>query len=192
MLAHPTDIVSSLGYLGIFLLIFLLPTPQELVLPLAGFLAAQGRLNFADAVAAGVVGSLAGALPWYWAGRYFGEARLLRWAERDRRWIKLSVRDVQKAQKWFDASGSRAVLLSQFIPIARTFIAIPAGISRMNLGWFLLCLGLSSMVWQGFLAYMGYLLGSQYGQVNQYASYLRVGVLVLIGITIVWFMKRRG
>lgn len=192
MLAHPTDIVSSLSYLGIFLLIFLLPAPQEIVLPLAGFLAAQGKLNFIGAVAAGVVGSTVGALPWYWAGRYFGEARLLQWAERDRRWIKLSVRDVQKAQKWFDASGSRAVLLSQFIPIVRTLIAVPAGISRMNLGWFLLCLILSAIAWQGLLAYTGYLLGSHYGQVNQYASYVRIGVLVLIGIAIVWFVKRRG
>ncbi|GAP99527.1 DedA family protein [Leptolyngbya sp. NIES-2104] len=181
-----------MSYLGIFLLIFLLPAPQEIVLPLAGFLAAQGKLNFIGAVAAGVVGSTVGALPWYWAGRYFGEARLLRWAERDRRWIKLSIRDVRKAQKWFDASGSRAILLSQFIPIVRTLIAVPAGISRMNLGLFLLCLIVSAIIWQGLLAYAGYLLGGQYGQVNQYANSIRVGVLVLIGFAIVWFVKRRG
>jgi membrane protein DedA with SNARE-associated domain len=191
MLAQPTDIVNSLSYLGIFLLIFLFPVPQEIVLPLAGFMAAQGKLNLTYAVMAGVVGSTVGSLPWYWAGRYVGEERLTEWASRHQRWIKLSTHDIQRAKKWFDKSGSKAVLLSQFIPIIRTLIALPAGISRMNLGLFLLCLMFSTIVLQGSLACAGYLLGSQYGIINQYANSVRVGVIALIGVTIFWLVKRR-
>ena len=81
MPAQPIDVVNSLGYLGIFLLIFLFPVPQEIVLPSAGFIAAQGKLNLVYIVMAGVAGSIVGALPWYYAGRYIGEERLKAWTE---------------------------------------------------------------------------------------------------------------
>jgi membrane protein DedA with SNARE-associated domain len=190
MLAHPTDIIDSLGYLGIFLLIFVFPVPQELVLPLAGFISAQGKLNLVFVVLSGVTGSILGSLPWYWAGRYLGEEHLMSWAGQSR-WIKLSTRDVQRSKKWFDQSGRRAVLLSQFIPIVRTLIAVPAGISRMNLSLFLLCLISSAIVWQGSLACAGYLLGSQYRVINHYGSFLRSGVVVLIAIATLWYIRKR-
>ena len=190
MLAHPTNIVNALGYLGIFLLIFVFPVPQELVLPFAGFVAAQGKLNPIGIVLSSVMGSTLGSLPWYLAGRYFGEARLIAWTEQHK-WIKLSTDDVQRAKKWFDQSGRKAILFSQFIPIIRTLIALPAGMSRMNLGLFLLYLICSAIVWQGSLVCAGYLLGDQYQRVNQYGSLFRTGVAVLIAIALVWFIARK-
>ncbi len=189
MLAQPTDLVDSLGYLGIFLLIFLFPVPQELILPLAGFIVAQGKLNLVGVVLSGVMASTAGSMPWYWAGRYLGEERLIAWAKRHK-WIKLSTTDIQRATQWFDQSGSKAVLLSQFIPIIRTLIAVPAGISRMNFGLFLLCLVSSTSTWQGLLTYSGYFLGSQYWIINQYSNGFRIGVMIAIGIAMIWLIKR--
>lgn len=191
MLAQPSDLIVSLSYLGIFLLVLLFPVPQELVLPMAGFIAAQGKLNLIGVVVAGVMGRIVGAIPWYWAGRYIGEENLTAWA-RQHRWIKLSTDDIQRAKQWFGNSRTQAVLLSQFVPIIRTLIAVPAGISQMNLGWFLLCLVMSASVWQGLLAYAGYLLGSQYPVVNHYWSFVRSGVVVLIAIALVWLLKRKG
>lgn len=192
MLAQPTDIVNSLGYLGIFLLIFVFPVPQEIVLPLAGFMAAQGKLSLVYVVMAGVMGSTVGALPWYYAGRYMGEERLKAWTGRHGKWIKLSANDVQKATRWIDKYGSKAVLLSQSIPGVRTLIALPAGISRMNLGLFLLYLVLSAIVWQGLLACAGYLLGRQHGLVNQYISlFSRILVSVVLVAVIVWLVRRK-
>ncbi|MBW4541146.1 MAG: DedA family protein [Myxacorys chilensis ATA2-1-KO14] len=190
MLAQPSDLVVALGYLGVFLLVFLFPIPQELVLPMAGFITAQGKLNLVGVVIAGVMGRIAGSIPWYWAGRYVGEERLTAWA-RQHRWLKLSTRDIQRAKQWFDQAGSQAVLLSQFIPIIRTLIALPAGMSQMNLGLFLLCLVASASAWQGILAYAGYLLGAQYQVVNHYGSFVRIGVAVLIAIVMVWLLKRK-
>ncbi len=191
MLAQPIDIIHTSSYLGIFLLIFLLPVPQELVLPLAGFMVAQGQLNFVYAVLAGVLGSMMGSLPWYWAGRCLGEARLIQWTQRHRQWVKLSPADVQRAKQWFDQSGKKAVLLSQFIPIIRTLIAVPAGFNKMNFGSFLLCLVLSAIAAQGTLVSAGYVLGEQYRLINQYTSVLRLGVIVLVVSAIVWLVRRQ-
>lgn len=143
MLTQPTDLVNSLGYLGIFLSLLLFPIPQEIVLPLAGFMAAQGKLNLAYAVMSGVMGSAIGALPWYWASRHLGEARLLAWAQRIR-WIKLSAVDFQTATAWFQQHGYKAIFLSQLAPGMRSLIVLPAGISKMNLGLFLIYLVLSA------------------------------------------------
>lgn len=189
MLIQPTDIVSSLGYLGIFLSILLFPIPQEIVLPLAGFMAAQGKLNFGYAVISGVMGSAIGSLPWYWAGRFIGEARLVAWAER-KRWIKLSAADLQTAKVWFNQHGHKAILFSQLVPGMRSLIVLPAGISKMNLGLFLVYLVSSASLCQSLLAYAGYALGSHYEQVNQWISpFARISAIALI-VAIVWLMRR--
>ncbi len=192
MPAQPIDVLNSLGYLGIFLLIFLFPVPQEIVLPLAGFMAAQGKLNLVYVVMAGVAGSIVGALPWYYAGRYIGEERLKAWTERHGRWIKLSTADVQKAKNWFDKYGSKAVLFSQLIPGFRTLIALPAGISKMNSVLFLLYLTISAIAGQGMLASAGYSLGNHYRLVNQYIGSLsHVVTSFLVVAAIIWFVRRK-
>jgi membrane protein DedA with SNARE-associated domain len=187
----PTDIINTLGYVGVFLLIFLFPFPHEVVLPLAGFITAQGKLSPVCVVIAGVMGSMAGSLPWYWAGRYIGEKRLRTWVKRQQL-IKVSTKDFQKAKQWFEQDGSKAILLSQFIPGIRTLIALPAGMSKMNLGLFLLYLVFSAIVWQGILVCSGYLLGSRYGLIEQYVRPFLGGVgIVLIIIGTVWIMRRK-
>ncbi len=193
MLSQPTDIVNSLGYLGIFLLIFLFPVPQELVLPLAGFMSAQGKFSLFYVVMAGVMGSTIGSLPWYYAGRYVGEARLQAWTRQHERWIKLSAKDVQKAGRWFAQYGQKAILFSQFIPGIRTLIALPAGISHMSLGLFLPALIFSAILWQGLLACTGYFLGAHYGLINQYVS-PSSRVVVLLSLIVaggLWLARRK-
>ena len=194
MPVQPTDIVDSLGYLGIFLSIFILPIPQEVVLPLAGFMAAQGKLSFVYVVISGVVGSIARALPWYYAGKYIGEERLKAWAEQHGRWLKLSASDVKKAKSWFDNYGGKAVLLSQAIPGVRPFIALSAGISKMNLVLFLYYTVCSAAVLQGLLAYAGYELGSHYGLVNQYLNPIphQLIAFILVVVVIVWLVRRKS
>jgi membrane protein DedA with SNARE-associated domain len=159
-------------------------------LPFAGFLAARGQLNLAGAIGSGVMGSTLASLPWYLAGRYLGEERLIAWAGRHK-WIGLSTNDLQRAKQWFKESGSKAILFSQCFPIVRTLIAIPAGISRMNLGLFLLSLVASGIVWQGALASAGYFLGSRYLLVRRHTSFLRFGALLLFAIAIIWYIRHR-
>ena len=137
--------MESLGYLGIGLLMFLEnifpPIPSELIMPLAGFTAAQGRLSFWGAVAAGIVGSVLGQLPLYYLGRLAGEEQLKRWADRYGKWLTVSHEEIERAKGWFDHHGGKAVFLCRLIPGIRSLISIPAGMAKMHLLAFLLYWG---------------------------------------------------
>jgi len=110
-----TRTMEALGYWGIGLLMFLEnlfpPIPSELIMPLAGFTVAQGKMQFAPAVVAGVVGTVLGAMLWYWVGQVVSERRLMRWADRYGKWLALSGQDIRRAIAWFNRYGKRAVFL---------------------------------------------------------------------------------
>lgn len=193
MLEGMTDTVNSLGYVGIFLLILIAPTPPEIVLPFAGFLAAQGKLSLPYVVLAGAMGCTLSTLPWYVAGRYLGESRLKVLARRNRRWLKLSNHDIEKSKRWFDKHGGKALFFSRLIPSVRTLIAVPAGISGMSLLPFLLYIIFGATLWHGLLAYAGYMLGSHYGLVVWYtAPVAKILVVTFLMVFVVWVIRRQG
>ncbi|BAY18806.1 hypothetical protein NIES2109_54190 [Nostoc sp. HK-01] len=198
MLEWITNTISSLGYVGIALLMFVEnlfpPIPSELIMPLAGFTARANpdKLNFFGVFFAGVVGSVAGALVWYYPGKFLGEQRLKRWADQYGKWLTISSKDITKAKHWFDSQGSKAVLIGRLVPGVRTLISVPAGISNMPLLPFLFYTTLGSAAWVGLLTYSGYVLGSQYELVDKYlapVSKIVLGSLVLAFV--VWVLKRR-
>jgi membrane protein DedA with SNARE-associated domain len=179
MLEGMSDTVNSLGYVGIFLLVLLAPTPPEVVLPFAGFLAAQGKLSLPYVVVAGVSGSTLSTIPWYLASRYLGQRRLQVLARRHRKWLKLSTEDVKKSKLWFDRHGGKALFFSRLIPTVRTLIALPAGFSGMKLLPFLLYIIFGETLWQSLLAYAGYTLGRRYELVAWYsAPFVKILVVV--------------
>ena len=196
MLEWITSTMSSLGYLGIGLLMFsenvFPPIPSELVMPLAGFTAAQGKLEFAPVVLAGTVGTMLGALPWYYAGRLLGEQRLQRIADRYGKWLTISSKDITKAKRWFDKHGGKAVFFCRLVPGVRTLISLPAGISRMPLLPFLLFSTLGTLLWTSLLTYIGYALGSNYYLAEKYIGLVSKIVLVaLIAVFVVWLVRRK-
>ncbi len=178
------EIVSSLGYVGVFLLMLLEnifpPIPSELIMPLAGFVAARGDLNFIAVILVGTAGSVVGALPWYYAGAKLGQKRMKHLAERWGHWLTLSPEDVDKASDWFGRHGKAAVFFGRLIPAVRTLISVPAGIAGMSMPLFLLYSTLGSLIWTALLALAGYLLESQYEKVSQYMDPISTGVVVLM------------
>lgn len=110
-----TGVVNDLGYAGIAFLMLLEnvfpPIPSKLVMPLAGFAAAETRLTFAGVFVAGLLGSLASTVGWYWVGRAYGMDRLRRFAGNGGQWIGLSERDLDRAMGWFHRRGRAAVLI---------------------------------------------------------------------------------
>jgi len=162
-------IIQQAGYLGLLFLMFLEnifpPIPSELVMPLAGFLAARGDMDPVLVVLVGTAGSVLGALPWYWIGRKIGRDRLLRFADRHGFWLTVSCEDVNRANDWFRRKGWRAVLFGRLVPAVRTLISVPAGIACMRMPWFLLLTTVGSLVWTAVLVAAGYLLESQYKKV---------------------------
>ncbi len=188
--------MESLGYLGIGLLMFLEnlfpPIPSELIMPLAGFTVAKGNMQMVPAIAAGVIGTVLGAFPWYYAGMILGEKRLMDLADKYGKWLTVSSRDIEKAIAWFNQYGGRAVFICRLVPGVRTLISLPAGISRMNLGMFLLYSTLGTIIWTSLLTYAGFLLGDNYDLVDEYlAPVSKIVLLVLLLAFGVWVWRRK-
>ena len=183
-----TSTMTSMGYVGIALLMFaenlFPPIPSELIMPLAGFTVAQGKMNLVLAVVAGLVGTMLGALPWYYAGKLLGEERLKSLADKYGKWITLSSRDIDKADNWFDRHGAKAVLFCRLVPGVRTLISLPAGLSEMSLVPFLIYSTIGSALWIFALTYAGYLLGDNYDRVDEYLGPVSKIVLVIL---LIWF-----
>ncbi|MBW4686197.1 MAG: DedA family protein [Komarekiella atlantica HA4396-MV6] len=198
MLEWITNTINYMGYLGIALLMFVEnlfpPIPSELIMPLAGFTAraTPDKLNVIGVFLAGLVGSVLGALIWYYPGKFLGEERLKAWAGRYGRWLAISSKDIAKATRWFDRQGNKAVLIGRLVPGIRTLISVPAGITNMHLLPFLFYTTLGSAIWVGLLTYSGYVLGSQYELVDKYlapVSKIVLGSLVLVFVA--WIIKRQ-
>jgi membrane protein DedA with SNARE-associated domain len=182
-----TRLVSDGGYLGVAGLMLLEnlfpPIPSELIMPLAGFVAARGELQIALVVLAGTLGSIAGTLPWYYAGRWLGRDRLRRLAARHGRWLTVSPEEFDRASAWFDRHGGLAVLIGRLVPGVRTLISVPAGIAGMGLGRFLLLSAIGSLAWTAALTLAGYALEDHYAVVADYvdpASKAVLGAVVLL------------
>lgn len=191
-----TSTMNALGYFGIGLLMFLEnvfpPIPSELIMPLAGFTVAQGKMSFQYAVLAGVVGTVLGTLIWYYAGILLGEARLRRLADRYGKWLGLSGDDIDKANRWFYRHGTKAVLLGRLVPGIRTIISLPAGISRMRLAPYLIYSTIGTTLWTVLLTYAGYVLGENYNSVDEYLAPVSKIVLgaIVVGF-VVWAVRRQ-
>ena len=186
-----TNTIKSMGYGGVFLLTLLEtvfpPIPSELIMPLAGYLVSEGKMTLAGAVAAGTAGSVLGALVLYWLGRWLGEERLKNFADRHGRWLTLSRSEIERASEWFRRHGGWAVFVCRLIPGLRSLISIPAGINGMNVWRFLLYTVLGTAVWTGALVYVGFVLGSQFEQVERWLGPVSK---VVLGVLVVWYLWR--
>lgn len=189
-----TSTLDSMGYFGVVWLTFLEnvfpPIPSELIMPLAGYLVAQGRMTMVGAVLAGTAGSILGALLLYWLGRWYGEDRLKRFAERHGRWLTLSPDDIDRASKWFAKRGTWAVFICRLIPGLRSLISIPAGIHCMNLPKFLIATAVGTLLWTGLLVYLGNLLGENFEQIGRYIDPVTKVVLGVLVAVYLWRVIR--
>jgi len=189
MIEWITNLMNSMGYIAIVFLMFLEnvfpPIPSELIMPLAGFTATQGKLTLIGVIIAGTIGSVLGALPLYYVGKVIGEEHLKAWADKNGKWLTVSRGDIGKSKDWFDKHGAVAVIIGRLVPGIRSLISVPAGIDQMNLGLFMLYSAIGAGVWSSLLAYLGFLLGGNYDKVEKYlspASYVVLGIVVLVYI----------
>ena len=185
-----TKIIATLGYAGVAVLTFLEnlfpPIPSELVIPLAGFVAAQGELQIGLVIAAASVGSLAGAALWYEVARRVGERRLRAWVEHHGKWITLGVKDVERSQDWFKRHGKTAVLIGRLVPGVRTFVSVPAGFARMPRSAFLLYSAIGTIAWTAALAYAGVILKSQFTVIGDYINVATNILFAALAVMLAW------
>ena len=185
-----TTTVRNLGYAGVAFLTFaenlFPPIPSELVIPLAGFVAAEGDLHVWAVIVAGSVGSLAGALAWYEVGRQIDERRLRAWVDRHGRWLTLSGRDLDRAEQWFQQHGPVAVFVGRLVPGVRTFVSLPAGFALMPRGTFILYSAAGTVIWTAALAYAGVILRANFALVGDYidifTNVLLIGLAVMMAV----------
>ncbi len=190
--------IQATGYFGIAALMFIEnvfpPIPSEVIMPLAGFMVTKGQLALAGIIVAGTLGSLIGALPLYHAGRSIGEERLKDFADNRGRWLTVSCKDIDRAKHWFDRYGGWAVFACRLVPGIRSLISIPAGLSRMSLTPFVLFTAIGAALWTALLALLGYVLGENFGKVEDYldpVSYFVLGGIVLLYVVRVITHKKR-
>ncbi|MCI0425143.1 MAG: DedA family protein [Actinobacteria bacterium] len=188
-------VVETLGYVGVAALVALEnlfpPIPSEVVLPLAGFVAATGEASLPGMILAATIGSLTGAVILYTIAAAIGPHRLRRAVARHGRWLRIEVADLDRTEAWFDRRAGIAVLVCRCIPLIRSLISIPAGFRRMPIGPFLLYTALGSLVWNVLLVGAGYLLGEQWERVEAPLDLLQGLVIALIVAAIVWFVWAR-
>lgn len=186
-----TNTVRSFGYAGVAFLTFLEnvfpPIPSELVIPLAGFVAAGGGVTLWGVIAAGSVGSLAGAALWYEIGRRVGERRVRAWVDRFGKWLTLGAEDVDRAADWFQRHGAAAVFIGRLVPGVRTFVSLPAGFASMPRGRFLGYSAAGTAIWTGALAYAGVLLEANFAIVG---DYIGAATNVLLAVLAVLLVRR--
>ena len=196
MLEFITNTISSLGYIGIAFLMALEniipPIPSELIMPLAGFTVTQGKMNFILVIIAGTIGSVVGTMPWYFLGKSWGLKRTMNIADRYGKWLTLSGKDVAQANDWFNRRGNTAIAFGRLIPGIRTYISLPAGISKMPLLPYLIYSTLGSLFWVTLLTGAGYIFGANYELVGKYMKPFSIFVLIVVISTVIyWIIKRK-
>jgi membrane protein DedA with SNARE-associated domain len=189
------EVVEALGYLGVGLLVALEsifpPIPSEIVLPLAGFVTANGEASFLGMVAAATAGSLAGAYVLYGVAALIGPVRLRALVANYGKWARVDLDDIDRSERWFDDRAATAVLVGRCVPLIRSLISIPAGLRRMSLIKFTVFTVIGSLIWNLALVGAGYLLGENWDRAAGPLEMMRNVVLAIIAALLLWFLWAR-
>lgn len=185
------SLMTSTGYAGLFVLMSLesmiAPIPSEAVMPFAGLLAANGAFDLYTAALVSVLGSIAGSVLSYYIGLHAGRRAVLRFG----RYMLVGEEELLHTEKWFKRWGEKAVFICRFVPIIRHLISIPAGVARMNLPKFLLYTLVGSMIWNGFLLYLGYSLKESWKLIYEFSRELDAVALIVIVVFVAWAAFKR-
>jgi membrane protein DedA with SNARE-associated domain len=190
-----TSVIETLGYPGLTVLVALEnvfpPIPSEIILPLAGFLTGQNRFSFVLVLIATTLGSLIGALVLYGIGLAIGQRRVNRLVERYGHWALLTPEDLTRSENWFDRYGPVAVFTGRLVPVVRSLVSIPAGYRRMPLGQFLLLTSFGSALWNGVLVGLGWALGENWHDIEEYVGWLQYVVIAVAAFLVLRFVWQR-
>jgi len=161
-----------------------IPLPSEIIMPFSGFLVHEGRFSIWGATMAGAFGNLIGSVVTYWVGYYGGRNAVRKWGK----YILFSERDLDNADRFFNRFGSAAVFFSRMLPIVRTFISLPAGISRMKFWPFAIYSFVGAVPWCYALTYVGVKLGENWNTIGKYLHKFDYAIAALILLGIAWYL----
>ncbi len=164
------------------------PLPSEVILPMAGLAAGRGSFSVVEALAWTTAGSVVGALLLYGLGALLGLDRLRSIAAKA---PLLRPDDIDRTVAWFERHGGKAVFFGRMIPIFRSLVSIPAGVTRMPLRRFLVLTAAGSLVWNSVFVLAGYFLGASWHLVERYADVLQYVVIAGAAVGVAWFVVVR-
>ena len=164
------------------------PIPSEIIMPLGGFFVYKGDLNFYILIISGLIGTVVGALPWYFLGMLLNEKKISNFIDRRGKFVGISLKDLDKSRIWFDKYGVPLVFWGRLIPGIRTLISVPAGIELMPLNKFLIWTSLGSLIWVIFLTSAGYLFGENYEIISSYLDNFKVILKPIFTILIIFLL----
>ena len=193
-------IIEQFGYFGVFFLILIEnvfpPIPSEVILLFSGFFSTYTNLSVLYMIVASTLGSFLGAIILYYLGKIFNKERLKKIVNgRLGKILFLKENDIDKADEWFDNKGNKSVFFCRFVPIVRSLISIPAGMSEMPMGKFIIYTICGSMIWNTVLICLGYRLGSNWEYVltilDKYQMLVIVILVIIFGYVIIKFYRKK-
>lgn len=199
MEAWIADWMNQFGYLGVFLLILVEnifpPIPSEVILTLGGFMTTTTLMTKFGIIVASTAGSVIGAAILYWIGTLLDVERLEKIVQKYGKFLRLTIKDIHKADAWFDKYGVWAVFFGRLVPLVRSLISIPAGMSNMKFSLFLLFTTLGTLIWNTVLVSVGAAVGENWDEIVGYMdiySNIVYAILAIVGIAfLVWYFKKR-
>ena len=194
------SMMNQFGYIGVFLLIAIEnifpPIPSEVILLFGGFMTTYSKLNIVLMIIFATLGSLIGAIVLYYVGKILNKERLKKIVSgKIGKILRLKNSDIDKADQWFDTKGNKTVFFCRFVPIVRSLISSPAGMSEMPMGQFLLYTTVGSLIWNTVLIILGAIVGENWTSIlNIFDTYSHIVAILLIIIFIVFiyiFYKKK-
>ena len=194
------SMMNQFGYIGVFLLIAIEnifpPIPSEVILLFGGFMTTYSKLNIVLMIIFATLGSLIGAIVLYYVGKILNKERLKKIVSgKIGKILRLKNSDIDKADQWFDTKGNKTVFFCRFVPIVRSLISIPAGMSEMPMGKSLLYTTVGSLIWNTVLIILGAIVGENWTSIlNIFDTYSHIVAILLIIIFIVFiyiFYKKK-
>ena len=193
------DLIDQYGYWGVFFLIALEnifpPIPSEVILTFGGFMTNSTGLSIVGVIVTATIGSVFGAVILYGIGLLLDVERLEKLIDRYGKILRLTKDDIYKADAWFDRYGIWTVFFCRVVPLVRSLISIPAGMSNMSFGLFLLFTTLGTLIWNTILVNVGAAVGSNWHDIVQYmdmfSNVVYVILMLLFLLAVIWYMRKR-
>lgn len=194
------EVMEQYGYIGIFLMIALEnvfpPIPSEVILTFGGFMTTYTNLTVPGVVVFATAGSVAGAIILYGVGRLLNVERLESIVDRWGRILRVTKEDLHRASDWFNRYGYWTVLFCRMVPLVRSLISIPAGMSKMNFRLFLLFTIIGTALWNVILVSIGAILGESWDEILAFMDVYSHITYAVIGLSVVvfalWFYRKKS
>ena len=194
------SIMNQFGYLGIMLLIMIEnvfpPIPSEIILCFGGFMTTSTKLTIVGVIISATIGSVLGAIILYFIGKILNKERLIKIISgKVGKILRLKEKDIEMADKWFDTKGAKTVFICRFIPIVRSLISIPAGMSEMPFPKFLILTTLGTAIWNTVLTILGSIMGENWSKIveiiDKYANITLIILIIVFVIAVTYFYYKR-